>query len=141
MKVLIDANVLLDVLGRREPHYADSAQVWDLAEAGTIEGYVSAASLPTLFYILRRAKGTDAALEGIRLVRDTFEIVALDEHVVNQALDSDMRDFEDAIQLVSSFRAGAVVLITRDAKGFAASNLVVQTPRQFLVTRFPSGQS
>ncbi len=38
MNVFVDTNVLLDVLARREPHYADSAQVWTLAETGRIDG-------------------------------------------------------------------------------------------------------
>jgi predicted nucleic acid-binding protein len=34
MNVFFDTNVLLDVLVKREPFYADSAAVWTLAEQG-----------------------------------------------------------------------------------------------------------
>jgi predicted nucleic acid-binding protein len=30
--IFIDANVLIDILAKREPLYADSARVWTLAE-------------------------------------------------------------------------------------------------------------
>ena len=47
-RVLIDLNVILDVLQRREPHFAASAQVLGCAETGHVEPYVAAHSLTTL---------------------------------------------------------------------------------------------
>ena len=44
MIVLVDTNVLLDVLIRREPHYRASAYVWTLAERGEITAFISAIS-------------------------------------------------------------------------------------------------
>ena len=44
MIVLVDTNVLLDVLMRREPHYRASAYVWTLAERGEIAAFISAIS-------------------------------------------------------------------------------------------------
>ena len=65
MNVFVDTNVLLDVLGRREPFYTDSARVWTLAETGQVAAYVSTVSLPNLFYLLRRAKGQKAARKAM----------------------------------------------------------------------------
>lgn len=41
MKLLIDANVLLDVLQNREPHVQSSSVVWKLCETEKAKGYVS----------------------------------------------------------------------------------------------------
>ena len=137
MNVFLDTNVLLDVFARRKPFYADSAQVWTLAETAQITGFASVLSLPNLFYLLRRAKGPKAARQAIGILRDIFTLVPLDAQITNQAIDADIGDFEDAIQFFSALRAGAAILITRNPKDFPTPDVAVQTPAEFLATHFP----
>ena len=47
--VLIDLNVLLDVLQKREPFYETSAGLLAAVETGQVQGFVAAHSLTTLF--------------------------------------------------------------------------------------------
>ena len=136
MNVFFDTNILLDVLARREPFYADSAEVWTLAETGQIEGSISTLSLPNLYYLLRRTDGSKTARKALRTLRDIFHLVPLDTQITNQAADADIRDFEDALQFFSAIRAGAIVLITRNPKDFPAGDISVQTPTEFLATHF-----
>ncbi len=42
MRLLIDANILLDVLQDREPFVRDSARVWKMCEIGEAECYSTA---------------------------------------------------------------------------------------------------
>jgi predicted nucleic acid-binding protein len=143
VNIFVDTNVLLDVLARREPFYADSAQVWTLAESGRVTGFASALSLPNLFYLLRRAKGQAAARTAMALLRDIFQLVPLDVQITNQAIDAKISDFEDAIQLFSALRSGANVLVTRNPAHFPGGEIAVQTPAEFLAAHFPdlSGRS
>ena len=53
-RLLIDANVLLDVLMKREPFYKDSAIVWKLCETGISEGVVSALTFADIVYVMRK---------------------------------------------------------------------------------------
>lgn len=138
MNVFVDTNVLLDVLARREPFFADSAEIWTLAETGAIVGHIAALSLPNLFYLLRRAKGPGAARGAARLLRDIFTLVPLDGQIANQALDADIADFEDAIQFFSALRADADVIVTRNPKDFPTTDIALQTPTEFLATHFPN---
>ena len=57
MKVLVDTNILLDVLTKREPFYVDSAKVWTLAREKIIESHLSAISVNNLYYIIKSLKG------------------------------------------------------------------------------------
>jgi predicted nucleic acid-binding protein len=136
VNVFIDTNVLLDVLARREPFYADSAEVWTLAETGRISGFASVLSLPTLYYLLRRLKGQQAARKALGILRDIFTLVPLDVQIANQAIDADITDFEDAIQFFSALRVGANVLITRNPKDFPLGDIAIQTPAEFLAAHF-----
>ena len=56
MKLMIDANVILDVLCERDPFYYESAMVWDLCEAGEVEGCLSVLSFANMVYVMRSSK-------------------------------------------------------------------------------------
>lgn len=135
MNIFLDTNILLDILARREPFYANSAEVWTLAETGRVRGFASTLSLPNLFYILRKSKGAKAARKTAGMLRDIFSLIPLDFQIINQALDADITDFEDAIQFFSALRAAAQVLITRNPGDFPKGDLAVQTPAEFLAAQ------
>jgi predicted nucleic acid-binding protein len=136
MNVFLDTNILLDVLARREPFLADSARVWSLAESGRIAAHVSTLSLANVFYVVRRAEGLKKARNALSILRDIFTLAPLDVQITNQAIDSQIKDFEDAIQFFSAIRAGAAVLITRNRKDFPSGELAIQTPAEFLAAHF-----
>ena len=73
MIALVDTNVLLDVLTRREPHYRASVYVWTLAERGEITAFISAISFNNIYYIVRKAESKTKAEKVLKLLRDTFD--------------------------------------------------------------------
>ncbi|MFZ2654297.1 MAG: PIN domain-containing protein [Victivallales bacterium] len=131
-KIFLDTNVLLDVFAKREPFYNDAAQLWSLAENGKINASISAISFNNVYYIIRKAKGSDVADFSLRCLRDEFNVVDLTSQILNQAIDSKMRDFEDAIQYFSAGRADADFLITRNPEHFPRNDITVMTPDEFL---------
>jgi len=54
MTVLLDLNVALDALLGREPWRAEADEIWDANRDGRIDAWISAAALPTLFYVVRK---------------------------------------------------------------------------------------
>lgn len=135
MVIHVDTNVLLDVLAAREPFYRQSARVWGLAESGRITGAISAISYNNCFYVVRKHGGRAKAIETLRLLRDVFQPVDLTAQVLNQAMDAEFPDFEDAIQYFSALRAGAEALVTRNPDDFPRVGLAVLTPTEFLASR------
>lgn len=136
MKVLLDTNILLDVLLQRQPFFPASCEIWTLAEEGTVTAYISALSLPNVYYVISRGNGAKVARRAIGLLRGLFEIVELNADVLNQAAEAAFADFEDAIQYVSALRAGAAVLITRNPRHFPSGTIKVLTPTEFLHSEF-----
>jgi len=132
MNVLIDTNVFIDVLAKREPFYADSARVWTLAEQGRIKGLISVISFNNIYYVVRRLRARQAANRMMVLLRDTFSPIPLDQQILDQAIDSGFKDLEDAIQYFSAVRAGADCIVSRDAGAFPQSDLPVLTPAELL---------
>ena len=131
-KVLIDLNIILDTLQRREPHFTDSAQVLALAEVGTITGLVAAHSWTTLFYLYAKDKSGDLARVHLTELLQFLAVASIDQAVVEQALNLPYRDFEDAVQMMAGVRAGADYLLTRNVKDFKAGPLPVLQPTELL---------
>ena len=134
MIVFLDTNVVLDVLACRDPFFEHSAQVWALAELGNIRGLVSAVSLTNVYYIVRKRKSGKEAMNMLRTMRNVMGIVTCDGAVINQAIDADFEDFEDAVQYFSASAARADVLVTRNVDHYPQADVPVMTPKEFLAT-------
>ncbi|MFZ2654986.1 MAG: PIN domain-containing protein [Victivallales bacterium] len=132
MKIFVDTNVLLDVFQERKPQYGASVSVWDMAERGQLSGFVSVISFNNIYYIISRFRDKKHAGRAIKLLRGTFSPVSLDEQILNQAIDSKMNDFEDAIQFFSAVHSASDFIITRNSKDFPKSSIPVLTPEEFL---------
>jgi predicted nucleic acid-binding protein len=132
MKVFVDTNVLMDVLLERHPFVTEARRLWHLAERARVTGLVSVLSFSTIHYVVRKARGAEAALRMLRMLRHDFTIVALDEKIVSQALDAKLPDFEDAIRYYSAIRGDAECLLTRNVGHFPKGSLRVYSPEEFL---------
>jgi predicted nucleic acid-binding protein len=134
LTLLVDTNVILDVLGSREPFVADSKRVWELCEAGSAEGWVSAITFNNVLYILRKLTTAAAARRHLRDLRRIFHVAAVDGPLVDAALTSPQADFENAVQYASAISIKATCLITRNVDDFPRRGAVpVRTPASFAV--------
>jgi len=134
MIVFLDTNVLLDVLGERHPHYAAAARLWEEVEKGRLKAAVSAISFNNIYYILRKLVGASKAREAMIALNALFSIVPLDAAVITEAINTELRDFEDAIQYASALRAGADYFVTRDPGDFPEKPLGVIAPGELVAS-------
>jgi predicted nucleic acid-binding protein len=132
LSVLVDLDIILDVLQRREPFYATSARVLARAETGRIEGWVAAHSLTTLFYLLARHRSAEQARVTLGELLSFLLVAAVDQAVIEQALALPYRDFEDAVQMMAAVRAGAQYLVTRNVRDYRAGPLPALQPAELL---------
>lgn len=131
MRVFIDTNVLLDVLVERKGFYNDAMRLWTLAESGQAEGLISAISFTNCYYIVRKFSGKPSADKALRLLRDVFTPVDLTGQILNQAVDANLSDFEDAIQYHSAVHAQAECIVSRDPDHFPRKLISVLSPSEF----------
>lgn len=132
MKALVDTNVLIDVLAERHPFYRDSAAIWNLAEQGRLIAFVSVISFNNIHYVIRRLRNRKTAAKTMVLLRDTFTPIALNEQILNQAIDAGFKDFEDAIQYFSALHARVDCVVSRNTGDFPKSDISILTPQEFL---------
>jgi predicted nucleic acid-binding protein len=132
--ILIDLNILLDVLQKREPFYAASASLLAAVEAGRVQGYVAAHSITTLFYLIQKGESSAGARATITNLLQFLKIAPVDQSTLEQALNLDFRDFEDAVQMISAVQNKADCLVTRNIKDYQPALLPVMQPVDFLGT-------
>jgi predicted nucleic acid-binding protein len=133
MNVLIDTNVVLDILLRREPYYLDAARVSVLSENGHIHGYISASAVTDIFYIARKeTKSRDAAFALVSDILKTTRVAAVAESDIFEALKLKWDDFEDSVQYVAGKSVSVEYIITRDPDDFASGSIAAISPGDFL---------
>lgn len=131
MKAFLDTNVVMDLLLDRQPFAAEAERLWFLAERGRITGFVSALSFPNVYCVARKARGHEAALTMLKGMRRSLTVVECDDRILQQAIDADFTDFEDAIQYYSAVRAETVCMISRNPRHFPKGSLPVLSPGDF----------
>lgn len=134
LRVLIDLNIVLDVLQRREPFYLASAQLLALAETGRIEGLIAAHSVTTLFYLVAKSQSAAAARATLTSLMQFLKIAAIDHNTIEQALNLAYKDFEDAVQMIAALQSKADFLVTRNLKDYQPSLIPVVQPVDLLAT-------
>ena len=130
MKVLIDTNVVLDVLCKRDGFYEDAAKIMRYCEVNKITGVISALTIPNIVYIMRKeldARKTKEIIEKLQLVFITADLKADD---IKKALAMNFTDFEDALQSACAARIKADYIITRNIKDFAGSSVTAIKPAE-----------
>lgn len=131
-KLFLDTNVLVDLLGEREPFYESVAKIATLADKGEIHIVVSALSYSTVYNILSRFEDKEVVKEKIRKFRVIAETSDLTNKVIDKGLSSKFGDFEDSLQYYCAANSDCNILITRNGKDFKQSEIPVMTPYEYL---------
>lgn len=133
MKILVDTNVILDILQKREPFFKDSYHALQEAIDADAECLISASAATDIFYVLRKAlQSTVQAKNYIEQLSRLFIFADVQGTDIHTALMRAMSDFEDAVADAVAERNGASYILTRNAKDFAGSAVPAITPTDFL---------
>lgn len=136
MRLLIDTNVLVDFVSKREPFTDSAEQIFALCLSGKESGFVAGQSIPDAFYILRKTLSETERRAALAGVCQVLSVVGVDNEVILKALKNvDFRDFEDCLQDECALVCKADYIITRNIKDFANSSVKAITPDDFLELR------
>ena len=133
MRILIDTNVILDILQKREPFFADSYRALRKAIESDSECLLSASAATDIFYMLRKALGSaQQAKEQIEQLAQLVSFADVQGMDIHTALMREMPDFADAVVDAVAERNGASYILTRNIKDFAGSVVPSILPADFL---------
>ena len=117
MRILIDTNVILDIVQKRESFFADSYQALRKAIETDAECLISASAATDIFYMLRKAfQSAQRAKERIEQLSQIVTFADVQGVDIHTALMRSMPDFEDAVVDAVAERNGASYILTRNIK-------------------------
>lgn len=132
-KVLIDTDVLTDFFFDRKPFSIYAAELINLCAERQVQGYTTPVIVSNVYYLLRKTAKHNIIVEKIKQLLTIIEIVKMDKNVVMHALNSEFKDFEDALQNFSAIENGEIkIILTRNIKDFNKSELAILTPETYL---------
>ncbi len=93
-----------------------------------MEGCISASTFTDLYYLIRKAKGRDWALNFLTQLLTFCHIATVDQSVIVNALSDNFGDLEDAVQYETAIANQLEVIVTRNPQDFVTDALQILTP-------------
>ncbi len=135
-RVLIDSDVILDSFFDRKPFAEYSTVILSMCESGKISGFLTSLIYSNIYYLLRRTAKHEKVIEKLKKLLEITEVLQMDRKVIQNAMNSRFKDFEDALQNYSAVNDGNIDLIlTRNLKDYKSSELGVFTPETYIKSR------
>jgi predicted nucleic acid-binding protein len=131
-KVFVDTDIILDLLGNREPFYVHSANLFSTGDRNEIAIFVSSLTFANLNYILSKQFSTEQARKTLLKFKTLVTVLAVTDKVIELALSSGFKDFEDAIQYFTATENNIKTLLTRNLKDYKSAEIPIMTAEQFL---------
>lgn len=131
-KVFLDTNVVIDFYQRRQPFFAESQAIIQMAFDKQITLLVSATTIINAFYLLRKYYDADTLYDKMRSLFLLANVSDVTSEILAGALAEQWKDFEDCVQYLSATNIEADVIVTRNVKDYMSTSTPVLTPTEFL---------
>jgi len=128
----LDTNIVLDLLAERMPFYTEAAKLFSLADKKKLKLSISSLCLADAHYILSRQNPEIEVRKVLRKFKVLVNVLPLDDKITDLALNSDFKDFEDAIQYFTAIEYDQDLIITRNQHDFKESKIPVMTAGEFI---------
>lgn len=133
MRLMIDTNIFLDVMAKREPFFADSKAVLELCESKKVYGFLSASSATDIFYLVRRQlHSVELAYKALGSVLDIAKVLAVTNEDVLNAYIQRSPDFEDCLMATCAKANKCDAVVTRNKKDFLNFGITLYSPDELL---------
>lgn len=133
MRILVDTNIILDILLKREPHDKAAQVILTKCAEREITGYLAAHSIPNIFYVLRKDYSQEERRKFIKNLCEIFRISNLSAEKIISAIDNEQfLDFEDCLQEECAVAETVDYIVTRNLTDFKLSRVQVIEPDEFL---------
>jgi predicted nucleic acid-binding protein len=132
MRVLLDTNVVLDVLLKREPWQAAAAALWRAVDGARLIAYLPASAVTDIFYVARKLTDLVRARQAVQVCLDAFNIGTVDRAVLERAQALSGSDYEDNVQIACAEFTGLDAIVTRNPNDYEGSPIAVWSPAECL---------
>lgn len=135
INVFLDTDVIVDYITDRKPFSDNAEKIFALLENKKVKGHTSSLCFSNLYYLIRQQMTRTKAIEILKDLANLLNILKVDEDSILQALNSEFKDFEDAIQYFSVMDYKSIdIIVTRNIKDYKHSDLPVMSPDTLIKT-------
>jgi predicted nucleic acid-binding protein len=123
----------MDVFERRVG-WTNSLQIILEVKNKKSKGFISSLTVPIIYFLRARFVEEKQTRRDIKELIEGFEIISLSQNILLESFESEIEDFEDAIQFNSATSAGCKIIITRNIDDFeiVKDKIDILTPEEFL---------
>ncbi len=134
MKILIDTNIVLDVMLKREPFYKVSLEILGLAKKDDVEEYVSASAITDIYYLAYRQLRDKIIVKNLmRKLLTVVTVASVSEQEIENALSLGWNDFEDSVQYSVAYLQEMDGIVTRNPSDYKDAKIKVWKPEELLL--------
>jgi predicted nucleic acid-binding protein len=133
--IFVDTDICYDLLLERQPFYHYAARLFTLSDNAKIRLYVSSLCFSNLHYLLSKQYNRQESLRILSQFKVLVNVLAVDEKIIDLALNSTFPDFEDAIQYYTAIENNIPLIITRNLKDYKRASIAVMTAEAYIKNR------
>ncbi len=134
-RILVDTNIVLDLLAKRTEFLTEAQELFTLSDKKELKLYVSSLTFANTYYILSQKMKLVIARKILRKFKVLVEVLPMDDKIIDLSLESDFKDFEDAIQYHTAIENNVSIIITRNLKDFKTAKIPVLTAKDYIGMR------
>jgi predicted nucleic acid-binding protein len=131
-RAYVDTDIIFDLFLERKPYYESAFVTFQLAEDGKIDLYISSLCFTNLYYVMKKKLPRKEVIDYLKKLNSMVNVLAVDGHIVNCAIESDFNDFEDAVQYFTAKENKIDILLTRNTRDFKVKDISIMTADEFL---------
>jgi predicted nucleic acid-binding protein len=115
MVIVIDTNIILDALLKREPFDVYAYEILKSCDKGQIKAYIASFAVTDIYYFITRLKSHDDTIKALKSLFNLVDVVSVTKTDIKKAMMlNDFKDLEDALQFQSAKKVKADFIVTRD---------------------------
>lgn len=130
-RLFVDSDIIIDLLAPRE-YCADAAEFLTVIAERKAAGFTTPIVLANVDYIVTKYSTRAKSRKALRALRKSLSVLAIDEKIADNAIESGFTDFEDAIQYYSAEKNDIDFIVTRNKKDYSKGHIKAVTAREYL---------
>lgn len=133
MRILVDTNIIIEALTGREPFRESAEQIVLLAANQIADMYITASSATDIYYLVRKhLHNTEQSKNTMSKLYQLFGILDVTAKDCQDALVSDMKDYEDSVISCCAKRNQMDNIVTRNISDYEKSKVKALLPDELI---------
>ncbi len=116
-------------------YYRETQELFTLSDKKQVKLYLSALTFADTLYILSQQLKMHHVRKILRKFKVLVDVLPVDDKIIELVLESDFKDFEDAIQYDTAIENDIDIIVTRNLKEFKPAKITVLTAKQYVKSK------